>query len=48
MAVDNTYAVSDRIFDRNRIPVVEPPNELISISTFLEQELHDTISIKEV
>ena len=48
MAVNNTYAVSDRILDRNRIPIVEPSNELISISSFLEQELHYTISIKEV
>ena len=45
---EKTYAIGDGIFDCNWIPVMEPPNELAGIGTFFEQELQDTVSVKEV
>ena len=42
----DTYAISNRVLDCDRISVVEAPDEVCA--TFLEDELQDPIRVEEV
>ena len=46
LLVVDTYTIGNWVLNRDRIPIVEAPDEIRA--TFLKQELQNSISVKEM